>query len=1087
MHYRYDRPVALGPQIIRLRPAPHCRTRILAYSQTIQPAEHFINWQQDPQSNYLARVVFPKPARELRIEVDLIAEMAVLNPFDFFLETYAQRIPFKYEPSEVRELTPFLVKAPATPLVAEYLAKISRDPRATVDFLVDLNRRLAADVKYLIRMEHGVQLPEETLAKRSGSCRDSAELLVHLLRHLGLAARFVSGYLIQLVADVKPAEGPAGPSQDFTDLHAWCEVYLPGAGWIGLDATSGLLTGEGHIPLACTPDPQSAAPLSGAVEQSEATFEYAMTVSRIWEAPRVTKPYTEDQWRAIDALGRGVDERLRADDVRLTMGGEPTFVSSEDALAPEWNTAALGEHKRKIAAELFARLKERYAPFGLAHFGQGKWYPGEQLPRWSLNCFWRRDGEPIWSDTGLLAQEAERYPHAGENAPRLLEKVADRLGVSAQHLFPAYEDALYYLWRERKLPVNDDPLKAKLADPIERARLARVLGGKLGEPAGYVLPIARPHEGSAWQSGVWFLRSETCYLIPGDSPIGYRLPLESLPWVRPSDYPHIHPADPTQDFSVLPPRAAVREQARTEIRSRDAAETSIPPEAQPAATVRTSMCAEERGGVLYVFMPPTRTLEDYLELVEAVEAACAALGQPVVIEGYEPPADRRLVNFKVTPDPGVIEVNVQPSASWDEAVEQTAYLYDTASHCKLRSEKFMIDGRHVGTGGGNHIVLGGATPQDSPFLRRPDLLRSLLSYWHNHPSLSYLFSGLFLGPTSQAPRVDEARNDSLYELEIAFKQFPEPHAAVPPWLIDRLLRNLLVDVTGNTHRAEFCIDKLYSPDSASGRLGLLEMRAFEMPPHARMSLVQQVLLRSLVARFWRAPYAPERLVRWGTQLHDRFLLPHFVRLDFEDVLEEQREAGFDLRPEWFAPHFEFRFPKLGDVAVRSGALLELRQALEPWHVMGEEGTTGGTVRHVDSSVERVEVKMTGLAPDRYAVTCNGRAIPLTLTGREGEFVAGVRYRAWQPWSALHPRIGIHSPLTFDIVDTWMKRSEGGCRYHVVHPGGRSHETFPVNAFEAESRRLARFFRLGHTPGQMQVEPAVASEEFPFTLDLRNHR
>jgi uncharacterized protein (DUF2126 family)/transglutaminase-like putative cysteine protease len=1087
MHYRYDRPVTLGPQIIRLRPAPHCRTRILAYSQTIQPGEHFVNWQQDPQSNYLARVVFPKPVRELGIEVDLIAEMAVLNPFDFFLETYAQRIPFKYEPSEVRELTPFLVKAPATPRVAEYLQSISREPRATVDFLVDLNRRLASDVKYLIRMEHGVQLPEETLAKRSGSCRDSAELLVHLLRHLGLAARFVSGYLIQLVADVKPAEGPQGPTQDFTDLHAWCEVYLPGAGWIGLDPTSGLLTGEGHIPLACTPDPQSAAPLSGVVEQSEATFEYAMTVSRIWEAPRVTKPYTEDQWRAIDALGRGVDERLRADDVRLTMGGEPTFVSSEDALAPEWNTAALGENKRKIAAELFARLKERYAPFGLAHFGQGKWYPGEQLPRWSLNCFWRRDGEPIWSDASLLAQESERYPHAGENAPRLLEKVAERLGVCSLHLFPAYEDALYYLWRERKFPVNDDPLKAKLADPIERARLARMLGGKLGEPAGYVLPIARPHDGSAWQSGVWFLRSETCYLIPGDSPIGYRLPLESLPWVRPSDYPHIHPADPTQDSAVLPPRATVREQTRTEIKSRDATETGASPESEPAATVRTSMCAEERGGVLYVFMPPTRTLEDYLELVEAVEAACAALGQPVVIEGYEPPADRRLVNFKVTPDPGVIEVNVQPSASWDEAVEQTSYLYDTASHCKLRSEKFMIDGRHVGTGGGNHIVLGGATPQDSPFLRRPDLLRSLLSYWHNHPSLSYLFSGLFLGPTSQAPRVDEARNDSLYELEIAFKQFPEPGAAVPPWLIDRLLRNLLIDVTGNTHRAEFCIDKLYSPDSASGRLGLLEMRAFEMPPHARMSLVQQVLLRSLVARFWRTPYAPERLVRWGTQLHDRFLLPHFVRLDFEDVLEEQREAGFDLRPQWFAPHLEFRFPKLGDVAVRSGALLELRQALEPWHVMGEEGTAGGTVRHVDSSVERVEVKMTGLAPDRYAVTCNGRAIPLTRTGREGEFVGGVRYRAWQPWSALHPRIGIHSPLTFDIVDTWMKRSEGGCRYHVVHPGGRSHETFPVNAFEAESRRLARFFRLGHTPGQMQIEPAVASEEFPFTLDLRNHR
>jgi uncharacterized protein (DUF2126 family)/transglutaminase-like putative cysteine protease len=1084
MHYRYDRPVALGPQLIRLRPAPHCRTRILAYSQTIQPAEHFINWQQDPQSNYLARVVFPKPARELRIEVDLVAEMAVLNPFDFFLETYAQRIPFKYEPSEVRELTPFLVKAPATPRVAEYLGNISREPRATVDFLVDLNRRLASDVKYLIRMEHGVQLPEETLAKRSGSCRDSAELLVHLLRHLGLAARFVSGYLIQLVADVKPAEGPAGPSQDFTDLHAWCEVYLPGAGWIGLDATSGLLTGEGHIPLACTPDPQSAAPLSGVVEQSEATFEYAMKVSRIWEAPRVTKPYTEDEWRAIDALGRGVDERLRADDVRLTMGGEPTFVSSEDASAPEWNTAALGENKRKIAAELFARLKERYAPSGLAHFGQGKWYPGEQLPRWSLNCFWRRDGEPIWSDASLLARESERYPHAGENAPRLLEKVADRLGVGAQHLFPAYEDALYYLWRERKVPVNDDPLKAKLADPIERARLARVLGGELGEPAGHVLPIARPHEGSPWQSGVWFLRSETCYLIPGDSPIGYRLPLDSLPWVRPADYPHVHPADPTQDFAGLPPRVPVREQARATIESRGAAAPGASPEAQPAAAIRTSMCAEERGGVLYVFMPPTRTLEDYLELVEAVEAACAALGQPVVIEGYEPPADPRLVNFKVTPDPGVIEVNVRPSASWDELVEGTSFLYDAASGCKLRSEKFTIDGRHVGTGGGNHIVLGGATPQDSPFLRRPGLLRSLLSYWHNHPSLSYLFSGLFLGPTSQAPRVDEARNDSLYELEIAFKQFPGPGAAVPPWLIDRLLRNLLIDVTGNTHRAEFCIDKLYSPDGTAGRLGLVELRGFEMPPHAQMSLVQQLLLRGLIARFWKNPYE-EKLIRWGTILHDRFLLPYFVSQDFDGVLSDLNRSGYELERDWFAPHFEFRFPVIGSV-VYQAVKLELRYAIEPWNVLGEEAGAGGTVRYVDSSVERLQVKVNGLVNPRYVVTCNGRRVPLHPTGVQGEGVAGIRYRAWQPPECLHPTIGVHAPLVFDVFDTWNNRSIGGCAWHVAHPGGRHYETFPVNGNEAESRRSARFFRFGHTPG-VQVEPPAAevNPDFPFTLDLRH--
>ncbi|MGD0491786.1 MAG: transglutaminase family protein, partial [Steroidobacteraceae bacterium] len=551
MHYRYDRQVVLGPQIIRLRPAPHCRTRILSYSLRIVPGEHFINWQQDPQANYLARVVFPKPARELRIEVDLVAEMAVLNPFDFFLEDYAQKVPFRYEAAEERGLAPFRITGPATPALTRYLAGIAREPQATVDFLVELNRRLAAEVKYVIRLEPGVQSPDETLEKRSGSCRDSAELLVQILRHLGFAARFVSGYLIQLTADLKPTDGPAGPSQDFTDLHAWCEVYLPGAGWIGLDATSGLLTGEGHIPLACTPEPQSAAPLTGIVGACETTFEYAMKVARIWEAPRVTKPYTEAQWQAIDALGKRVDETLQSDDVRLTMGGEPTFVSSEDALAPEWNTAALGENKRSIAAQLFRRLKERHAPGGLAHFGQGKWYPGEPLPRWSLNCFWRKDGEAIWNDAALIADESRDYAGAAGNAPRLLCEVARRLKIGDDHVFAAFEDALYYLWRERKLPANVELSTATLTDPQERERLGRILERTIDQATGYVLPLAKPAEGAPWRSGPWLKRSERCYLVPGDSPMGLRLPLDSLPWVRPNDYPHVYPPDPTQSFEPL--------------------------------------------------------------------------------------------------------------------------------------------------------------------------------------------------------------------------------------------------------------------------------------------------------------------------------------------------------------------------------------------------------------------------------------------------------------------------------------------------------------------------------------------------------
>jgi uncharacterized protein (DUF2126 family)/transglutaminase-like putative cysteine protease len=1097
-HYRYDRRINLGPQVLRLRPAPHCRTRVLSYSLKVAPEKHFINWQQDPQANYLARLVFPETTDEFRIEVDLVAEMAVINPFDFFLEPYAEKFPFEYESWQQNELAPYVKREPLTPLFKRYLGAIPREPRRSVDFLVSLNAQLARDVKYLIRLEPGVQTPEETLAKGSGSCRDSAWLLVQLLRHLGLAARFVSGYLIQLTADVKSLDGPSGPEKDFTDLHAWAEVYLPGAGWIGLDATSGLFAGEGHLPLACTPEPGSASPVTGTIDECKVEFAHEMSVTRIWEAPRVTKPHTEEQWQAIDRLGHAVDVDLKENDVRLTMGGEPTFVSMDDPEGKEWNITALGPNKRRLAAELYHRLRARYGAKGLVHFGQGKWYPGEQLPRWSLNCFWRADGEPLWRDDSLIADEAKPGNVTAERANEFLQGVARRLGLDSRDIFPAYEDLYYYLWRERRLPANVDPFDSRLEDPLERARLMRVFSQGLKQAVGYALPVARDPRTAGWRSGSWFLRGEHCCLLPGDSPMGYRLPLDSLPWTSVTDYPYVFPPDPAQPLPPLATHGQIRFQADAPKSVHGEASPGYGPTMNPNLSwrapaqqesahwiSRTALCAEPRNGVLYIFMPPVSSVEDYLELVSAVEATAEALRQPVLLEGYEPPRDPRLINFRITPDPGVIEVNIQPSASWQELSERTSFLYEAARQARLSTEKFMIDGRHTGTGGGNHFALGGATPADSPWLRRPDLLRSFLSYWHNHPSLSYLFSGLFIGPTSQAPRIDEARNDSLREIEVAFRELERRMAKqdCPPWLVDRLLRNLLIDVTGNTHRAEFCIDKMYSPDSAAGRLGLLEMRAFEMPPHARMSLTQQLLIRALVARFWKTPYAPARLARWGTELHDRFLLPHFVWLDFEDVIAELNQAGYAFDAGWFAPHFEFRFPKYGDIATRSIAV-ELRAALEPWHVLGEEGAPAGTVRYVDSSVERLQVKVTGMPPDRYAITCNEVPLPLQSTGTVGEFVAAVRYRAWQPPSALHPTIGVHTPLTIDIVDRWMKRSLGGCQYHVMHPGGRSYEVFPVNAFEAESRRLERFFRIGHTPGIMEIGVPRVDPEFPFTLDLR---
>ena len=1157
-HYRYDRPVQLGPQVVRLRPAPHCRSNVISYSLRVEPAEHFINWQQDPFANYLARLVFPKKTTEFKVTVDLVVEMAVYNPFDFFLEPQAENFPFKYSKELAEELAPYLVAEPATPLVQAYLDKIDRTEKRTIDFLVQINQQVQQDVKYLIRMEPGVQTPEQTLQNASGSCRDSGWLLVQLLRHMGLAARFVSGYLIQLTPDVKALDGPSGTTVDFTDLHAWCEVYLPGAGWIGLDATSGLLAGEGHIPLACTPTPSSAAPIEGLMDEAEVDFSHEMNVTRVYESPRVTKPYTDDQWAEVLALGEAVDARLAAGDVRLTMGGEPTYVATSDRDAAEWNTDALGPTKRGYATELVDRLRSEYGHGGFLHFGQGKWYPGEQLPRWALSIFWRADGQPVWHNPALFADERQPAHYTSEDARRFTYKLAEKLGLAERFIQPGYEDVYYYLWRERRLPVNVDPFESKLDDELERARLRRVFTQKLDAVIGYVLPLEPASAGGnpalaggGWKTGPWFLRDDRMYLIPGDSPMGYRLPLDSQPWASKGDYPYLVDRDPNAPSVPLPspsdfrsrytgmtglaaadrgtvpyahgtpqqapstyrmqfgtgPQGQGQGPASARTQTAEGANVRFPLRNESAHWItRTALCVEARdprrangpaaekvgnaSGILYVFMPPLAWLEDYLDLLAAVEATAEELGVKIVLEGYPPPRDPRLKLLQVTPDPGVIEVNIHPAHSWGELVQHTEFLYDAAFQTRLSAEKFMTDGRHTGTGGGNHFVLGGATPSDSPFLRKPELLASLLLYWHNHPSLSYLFSGMFIGPTSQAPRVDEARNDQVYELEIALKEIAKNREiygqSMPPWLVDRTLRNILIDVTGNTHRSEFCIDKLYSPDGPTGRLGLLELRAFEMPPHARMSIVQQLLLRALVARFWDAPYAAPA-TRWGTELHDRFLLPTFVKMDFDDVISEMRQAGFAFEAEWFAPHFEFRFPLVGEVQAM-GVELSLRNALEPWHVMGEEGAIGGTVRYVDSSLERIEVRVTGLNQSRYVVTVNGQVLPLQPTGVAGEYVAGVRYKAWNPPSSLHPTIQPHAPLTIDLVDTWMKRSIGGCQYHVAHPGGRNYTTFPVNAYEAESRRLARFSRMGHTPGMLRTPPAnievTGSREFPFTLDLR---
>jgi uncharacterized protein (DUF2126 family)/transglutaminase-like putative cysteine protease len=1078
--YRYDRLVGLSPHVIRLRPAPHCRTPIVSYALSIKPEPHFINWMQDPFSNYMARLVFPERAAALEVKVDLVADLTAYNPFDFFVEESAEHYPFTYSDELKSQLAPFLMCQDWGKSFRKYLKSVQVGKTPVNNFLVDLNRKVASDIKYTIRMQPGVQTPEETLNIGWGSCRDSAWLLVQLFRHLGVAARFVSGYLVQLTSDVKSLDGPSGPENDFTDLHAWCEVYVPGAGWLGLDPTSGLFAAEGHIPLCCTAVPQDAAPIVGAVDQCEVEFEYENKVTRIHEDPRVTRPFNDQDWSDIDALGNYVDEQLARQDVRLTMGGEPTFVSIDDMESPEWNTAADGPDKRIKAFDLAIRLKNRYAPKGFIHYGQGKWYPGEPLPRWQYAIYWRKDGQPLWNGPDDV------YDHQSkpEDARAFMTAFCKHMGIAASAIHPAYEDPFHALWQNGQLPI-DEALDLD-HESLGKRTLAQVLEQGLNTPAGFALPLAFNPIEQCWQSCLWRFRQGALYVLPGNSPIGYRLPLSSLSHHEQSDVYELHDRDP---FDPVPQEVTPLRQAQS----------------KPLATmaIHTALCAEVREGYLCVFLPPLESMETFVALIEAVGAAAKAIGRPVRIEGYSPPHDSRLTKLVVASDPGVIEVNVQPASSWEELKSITVPLYEDARLCRLGTEKFMMDGRHTGTGGGNHVTLGGATAADSPLLRRPSLLRSLITFWQHHPSLSYLFSGLFIGPTSQAPRVDEGRVEKLYELDIAFSLLPKGDSP-QPWLVDRILRHLLTDLTGNTHRSEFCIDKLYSPDSSTGRLGILEFRGFEMPPHARMSLVQMLLLRACVAAFWNKPYE-KPTINWGHALHDRFMLPHFLWQDFREVLEYLRHEGFPFKDHWFDAFLEFRCPRIGRYQVE-GMQVELHHALEPWHVLGEEATGAGTARYVDSSVERLQVKVRGMAPERYSLTCNGQVIPLVPTDEEGCYVAGVRYRAWQPHSALHPTIGVHSPLIIDLFDNWNGRALGGCTYHVVHPGGRSYDQFPVNALEAESRRFNRFEDIGHQQGPLMAQPILPgggrfyrnaqlprvaqppkprpNPRYPYTLDLR---
>ena len=1056
-HYKYDKPISLSPHMVRLRPAPHSRTPIESYSMKITPENHFINWQQDPYGNYVARIVFPDKVKEFGIDVEVIADLVSINPFDFFVESYAEEFPFEYKDELKRELAPYFEISEKGKHLKKFLKTLDMKERKINDTLVYLNSEIYKYLNYTVRLETGVQTCEVTLDKKLGSCRDYAWLFVQVLRSLGLAARFVSGYLVQLQSDEKSLDGPSGPEEDFTDLHAWTEVYLPGAGWVGLDATSGLFAGEGHIPLACTAHFDSAHAIEGLSDKcDDIEFEFSNTVTRLFESPRVTKPYRDDQWDAIYKLGFEVDKELKKNDVRLSMGGEPTFVSIDDMESDQWNTGADGPEKRALADKLARKLLSSFGKGGMLHYAQGKWYPGEPIPRWQTSIIWRKDKKAIWKDPSLFADMNESYDYKDEDARKFIDKLALTLKVSDENVINAYEDPMHYIMKEAEFPLDIDPLKCDLDDSVERKNIARVLSQGLSKPIGFVLPLNYGED--KWMSSGWAFRRERLFLIPGDSPLGLRLPMSSLIEKPEKELAKHFEPDP---FSPVGKLSKFQKKAKLQCKRSESVKIKNDPD---AVFVRTALNVEIRDGKLYIFLPPLNHTEAFLELIASIEAVAKALDVKVVIEGYEPSHDLRLETIKVTPDPGVIEVNIHPTTSWKDLSDNLFRLYQDAKESRLGTEKFMLDGKHTGTGGGNHVTIGAMKPEDSPLLRRPELLRSLITFWQHHPGLSYLFSGAFIGPTSQAPRVDEGRGENLYELEIAFAQIPQD-GEVPFWLTDRLFRHMLTDITGNTHRSEFCIDKLYSPDSSTGRLGILELRGFDMPPHPKMALLQNLLVRTLVSLFWRKPYK-HKLVRWGTQLHDQFLLEHYVKEDMKDIVEFLNNEGYAFNLDWFDPFFEFRFPLYG-MATIENVHLELRAAIEPWHVLGEESSSQGTARYVDSSLERVQIKVNNFVPERYVLTCNSVVIPLSPSGVEGEFVAGVKYKAWQPWSALHPTIEVDTPLVFDIVDKWNERSIGGMTYYVSHPGGRTYDTFPINANEAESRRGNRFWAFNHTQGPIE--------------------
>ena len=1083
---RFERRVNLSTHWLRLRPAPHAHG-IEAYSLKVNAEPHFLNWARDPYENQVARLDLPEPISLLGFDLELIADLEAVNPFDFLVEPYASRYPFEYPEQLRKELMPYLRLDQPGPRLTAWIESLDRKPAYIAEHIGQINRRVQQDLTATKEIPQGAVELEAVLGQGKGSPWELAWLLTLSLRGLGLAARFTSGYRVRL--------SPEENGTDEAALHAWSEVYLPGAGWIGLDPSLGLFAAEGYIPLASAPVPLNTQPIVGYREHCRETRSEALGLRRLQPRP-ANWPYEAGQWADIRATGELIDQALRAADIRLSVGTGLCFVAAWSGHAPEWSTTALGPSKRSMAEELLTRLWARLIPGGFIHVGQGEWYAGEPLPRWRLNGFARADGRPIWRNPDLLSRKRQPFAVNAEDARSFTEALADRLGLDKSYVTAAYEDGLHELW-SRRVAFAQGPCAEDLRDPERRLALATRLSETSADPKGYVLPVRWNPTRNRWASGEWAFRRGGLFLTPGDSALGYRLPLDSLP-AGDEGLPETDPERCQFDERPVLPDACGELSARfTRLCPPETAVEQADQAWQPAHPPRTALCVEVREGQLHVFLPPLTHLEHYLELVATIEAVAAEFDAPLVLEGYEPPEDYRLLRLSVEPEAGILKLFLPEAGTFGHQLAWLRTAYEEAAQTGLRSERIMADGKRLAPGGRMDLALGGVTPADSPFLRRPDLLRSLISYWQRHPSLSYFFVGRAIGPGGPAPRPDEGRDDALYELSIALERMPVgEHPA--PWIADRLLRHLLVDPAGDIRQAEIRIDALYPPESSSLRLGRVTLRAFESPPDVQMAALQSLLVMGLLGYFARMPQRVE-LVNWGPDLHDRFMLPHVLWDDLGTVIGELNEAGYPFQLEWFRPLLELQFPLRGRVQL-GDITFELRAAHEPWPLLAEEVTAAGKARFVDSANQRLEVRCLGLIPDRHVLACNGHRVSQRAIGVQGEYVAGVRYKAANPRSTLHPTKPPIDALVFDLIDTWTGRVLGGCTYVPPHPAIWGPAGAPAvlpeirEELREESRRIApvilppwssggEFLPNGSGATYLTPPPEEIDLRYPFLLDL----